>query len=79
MLGTVMPNHPLREKLMAAERLALRDIVAQSYTFGYLPQSPDDSDAEAVNLAASEADGADEGAVGGVEADEEALEGVEAE
>ena len=78
MLGTVMPNHPLREKLMAAERLALRDIVAQSYTFGYLPQSPDDSDAEAVNLAASEADGADGG--GEVdEADDAALEGVEAE
>ena len=49
-----MPNHPLRATLAAAERLALRDIVAQSYTFGFLPQSPDASDAEAVNLAAGE-------------------------
>jgi ATP-dependent RNA helicase HelY len=54
MLATVMPQHPLRSTLAAAERLALRDIVAQSYTFGFLPQSPDASDAEAVNLAATE-------------------------
>lgn len=54
MLGTVMPQHPLRSVLSAAERLALRDIVAQSYTFGFLPQSPDTSDAETVNLAASD-------------------------
>ncbi len=54
MLATVMPRHPLRETLAAAERLALRDIVAQSYTFGFLPQSPDTSDAEALNLAAGE-------------------------
>ena len=54
MLGTVMPQHPLRATLAAAERLALRDIVAQSYTFGFLPQSPDTSDAETINLAASE-------------------------
>jgi ATP-dependent RNA helicase HelY len=54
MLATVMPQHPLRSTLAAAERLALRDIVAQSYTFGFLPQSPDTSDAEAVNLAAGE-------------------------
>ena len=54
MLATVMPQHPLRDTLANAERLALRDIVAQSYTFGFLPQSPDTSDAEAINLAASE-------------------------
>ncbi|HET8626169.1 MAG TPA: DEAD/DEAH box helicase [Thermomicrobiales bacterium] len=54
MLATVMPNHPLRATLAAAERLALRDIVAQSYTVGLLPQSPDTSDAEAVNLAGGE-------------------------
>ena len=41
-------------QLPHAERLALRDIVAQSYTFGFLPQSPDGSDAEAINLAAGE-------------------------
>lgn len=55
MLATVMPSHPLHAKLAAAERLALRDIVAQSYSFGLLPQSPDTSDAETVNLAAGEA------------------------
>ncbi|HEX5505613.1 MAG TPA: DEAD/DEAH box helicase [Thermomicrobiales bacterium] len=54
MLATVMPNHPLRATLAAAERLALRDIVAQSYAIGLLPQSPDTSDAEAVNLAGGE-------------------------
>ena len=54
MLATVMPQHPLRATLAAAERLALRDIVAQSYTFGFLPQSPDGSDAESINLAAGE-------------------------
>ena len=57
MLATVMPQHPLRATLAAAERLALRDIVAQSYTFGFLPQSPDTSDAETINLAASEMQG----------------------
>jgi ATP-dependent RNA helicase HelY len=55
MLTQVMPHHPLRDTLAAAERLALRDIVAQSYTFGFLPQSPDTSDAETLNLAAGEA------------------------
>ncbi|CAA9583052.1 MAG: FIG005666: putative helicase, partial [uncultured Thermomicrobiales bacterium] len=54
MLATTMPQHPLRADLAAAERLALRDIVAQSYTFGPLPQSPDTSDAEGLDLAASE-------------------------
>ncbi len=54
MLAQVMPAHRLREKLAVAERLALRDIVAQSYHFGPLPQSPDTSDAEAVNLASGE-------------------------
>jgi ATP-dependent RNA helicase HelY len=54
MLATTMPDHPLRSTLSAAERLALRDIVAQSYSFGFLPQSPDTSDAEAVDLAAGE-------------------------
>ncbi len=54
MLATTMPDHPLRSTLAAAERLALRDIVAQSYSFGFLPQSPDASDAEALDLAASE-------------------------
>jgi ATP-dependent RNA helicase HelY len=54
MLANTLPNHPLRAELAAAERLALRDIVAQSYIFGFLPQSPDDSDAETLNLAASE-------------------------
>jgi ATP-dependent RNA helicase HelY len=64
MLGTTMPQHPLRSTLAAAERLALRDIVAQSYTFGFLPQSPDGSEAEAINLAAGE----EEAGAGGVEA-----------
>ncbi|MFN8514405.1 MAG: DNA helicase, partial [Chloroflexia bacterium] len=54
MLTQVMPHHPLRDTLAAAERLALRDIVAQSYTFGFLPQSPDTSDAETLNLAAND-------------------------
>ncbi len=54
MLATTMPQHPLRSVLAAAERLALRDIVAQSYTFGFLPQSPDTSDAETLNLAPGE-------------------------
>lgn len=55
MLAMTMPDHPLRTTLATAERLALRDIVAQSYTFGFLPQSPDASDAEAVDLAAGDA------------------------
>ncbi len=54
MLATTTPEHPLRSTLAAAERLALRDIVAQSYTFGFLPQSFDTSDAEPVDLAASD-------------------------
>lgn len=54
MLATVMPHHRLRQTLAAAERFALRDIVAQSYTFGVVPQSPDTSDAEALDLAAGE-------------------------
>jgi len=55
MLATTMPDHPLRSTLAAAERLALRDIVAQSYTFGFLAQSPDTSDEESIDLAASDA------------------------
>jgi ATP-dependent RNA helicase HelY len=53
MLANTMPQHPLRATLAAAERLALRDIVAQSYSFGFVPQSPDTSDGETINLAAT--------------------------
>ncbi len=56
MLATTLPNHPLRSTLAAAERLALRDIVAQSYTFGFLPQSPDVSNAETLDLAGTTTD-----------------------
>ena len=50
----VAARHCQGSHLPHAERLAPRDIVAQSYTFGFLPQSPDDSDAESINLAAGE-------------------------
>jgi len=53
MLANTMPQHSLRATLAAAERLALRDIVAQSYSFGFVPQSPDTSDDETINLAAT--------------------------
>ncbi len=37
MLANALPGHPLREKLVEAERLVKRDIVEQSLTLGIMP------------------------------------------
>lgn len=62
MLTDVMPDHPLREKLRAAEKLVRRGIVEQSLSLGFTPiadlpddEEPDDPDDEDIDTPDDEA------------------------